>query len=258
MFFSRKKEPEKKAKAKPAKAAAQKKPAAKAPVQKQEQKPAPVATKAAATNTAPIQAAPKAPLKPGEIRERLQQGWLKVFITFELAGTPRQHVEETLRNYIASIKESDGIASLSEEYAEAMEHDDGMFSAFVEMEALVKNPEQLTWIALNFMPASIELLEPEELHLGSVVVTNWYNDLLSKLHEVSNVLREERNVNAHLTEALNALIKNAILLAVRDGPKAKKEIAVSIGIQEEQLDPFFIHLVEKKRLAEKGGKYSLP
>ena len=44
MFFSRKKEPEKKAKAKPAKAAAQKKPAAKAPVQKQEQKPAPVAT----------------------------------------------------------------------------------------------------------------------------------------------------------------------------------------------------------------------
>jgi hypothetical protein len=253
MFFKRKKEPEKR----PAPAQKQKK----SPAKGAQQAPAKAADKAPAKaptvpQLPPAAAEPK--LKQSEIRERLQGGWLKIFITFELAGKPREHIEETLRAYIITIKADERIISLNEEYADAIEHDDGMFSAFVEMETLVRDAETLTWIAINFMPASIELLEPAELRLGGATVTNWYNDLLSKLHEVSNVLREERNVNAHLTEALNALIKNAVLLAVKDGPKSGKEIAATTGVQEEQLEPFLTHLVEKGRLAEKGKKYSLP
>jgi len=255
MFFSRKKEPEKKSAPKQKKSPA--KEALKAPAKAVANPAEKVAEKeTGAAQPPPAQAEQK--LRQSEIRERLQGGWLKAFITFELAGKPREHIEETLRAYIVTIKTDERIVSLNEEYADAIEHDDGMFSAFVEMEALVRDAETLTWIAINFMPASIELLEPAEMHLGGATVTNWYNDLLSKLHEVSNVLREERNVNAHLTEALNALIKNAVLLAVRDGPKSGKEIAATTGVQEEQLEPFLKHLVEKGRLAEKGKKYALP
>lgn len=206
----------------------------------------------------PLSPIKEKPLKQSEIREKLQQGWLKAFITFELAGKPRGHIEQTLRAYIINIKGDNHILSISEEYADAIEHEDGIFSAFVEMEALVQNFEALTWLAINFMPASIELLEPADVRLEGRVVTNWYNDLLAKLHEVSNAVREEHAANIHLTEAMNVLITNAILLSVKDGPKTSKEISAVTGILGEQLEPFFNHLVEKGRLVENEEKYSLP
>jgi len=179
-------------------------------------------------------------------------------MTFELAGKPRAHVEGTLNAYILNIKNDGRILSLNEEYAEPIEHEDGIFSAFVEMEALVQDLETLTWLAINFMPASIEVQEPERVPLEARIVTNWYNDILSKLHELSTILREERAVNTHLTEAMNALIKNAILAGVRGGPKTAAQIQGITGIVEEQLAPFLKHLVEKGRLKEKDGAYALP
>ncbi len=208
-----------------------------------------------ATPTIPV--ARPAP-KTSEIRERLRDGWLKALITFELVGKPREHIEETLKAYLANIKNDSRILGLKEEYADAMELEDGLFSAFCEFETLVEDLEALTWLAINFMPASIELLEPGRPSLESRTVTNWYNDLLSKLHETSNVLREERGVNRHLTEALNALIKNGILACVRSGEKSPKALQEWLGIPEEQLAPFLQHLVEKKRLVERNGAYALP
>jgi len=261
MFFGKKDDKKKDAKSAPVKAtqAAAKKPSdakKSTPAQSSAAKTPAVQASAVKETILPTQGKPQ-PLKPSEIKERIAQGWLRAFITFELAGKPREHIEQTLRAFIVNIKNDPRVVSISEEYADAMEHDDGMFSAFVELEALVKDFETLTWLAINFMPASIEVLEPEDLHIESGIVTGWYNDLLAKLHEVSNVLREERAVNAHLTEAMNALIKNIIFSAVRSGAKTQKEISAIAGIPPEQLDPFFTFLVEKKRLTEKNGKYSL-
>ena len=247
MFFSKKKAAKKpapkhkKAKTVPKKAAkkAKKVPAKKA-AKKPEQQPA------------------KKALTPGEVKEKLKEGWTRCILTFELAGSPREHVEETLRAYILNIKTDGRVLCLREEFADALEHDDGVFSAFVEMEALVEDLETMTWLAVNFMPASIEVHEPEKLSVQARVITNWYNDLLSKLHELSTILREERAVNQHLTEAMNALIKNAILAGVRPGPKTAKELQAITGITAEQLEPFLKHLVEKKRLAHKGSAYALP
>lgn len=192
------------------------------------------------------------------IREKLRAGWVRAIIVFELVGKPREHIEQTLQAYVASIKSDGRVLSLNEEFADALEHEDGMFSAFVEMEALVQDVEALTWLAINFMPASIEVVEPEQLALGARDITNWYNDLLAKLHETSNILREERGVNSHLTEALNALIKNAIIACLRGGDKNKEELEAMTGIAHAQLAPFLEHLVAKGKLLQKGTQYALP
>ncbi len=54
---------------------------------------------------------------------------------------------------------------------------------------------------------------------------------------------------------MNALIKNAILLAVATGPKSAGELSRALGIPEEQLAPFTKHFVEKGTLLEEDGAY---
>lgn len=196
-------------------------------------------------------------LTDGEVKQHLVEGWIRCIVIFELAGKPKEHIEETLKAYMENIKRDERVALLAEEYADTEEHEDGMFSTFCETEMLVVNAEVLTWLAINFSPASIEILEPQELRLSSGDLTSWYNDLLSKLHEVSNVLREERSINGHLTESLNALIKNAVKLALRIEDRDAAGIEEYVGIPAKQLEPFLKHLVEKKEIEESDGTYRL-
>lgn len=193
-----------------------------------------------------------------EIREHLKGGWLKVLITFELVGKPKEHIEQTLKAYLLNIKGDSRVLSINEDFADAIQLEDGLFSTFCEFEGLVQDLEVLTWLAVNFMPASIELLEPSELKLEARVLNNWYNDLMAKLHETSNVVREERAVNKHLTKSLNALIQNAIILSLKEDAKEMKELEKSIGIQKKQLQPFIDHLRKKEKIIEEKGVYSLP
>ncbi len=203
-------------------------------------------------------AAAREPLSEKEVRERLLNGWVRCIVIFEIVGKPKQHIEETMRAYMENIKQDARIAMLAEEYAETEEHEDGLFSTFCEAEMLVQNLEVLTWLSINFSPASIEVLEPPKVSVKANDLTSWYNDLLSKLHEVSTVLREERSVNKHLTESLNALIKNAIKASLRSGSRSAKGLEEWLGIAEQQLKPFLQHLVDKKEVLESDGEYRLP
>lgn len=209
--------------------------------------------------TTATEPAPK-PAKPKEalLRERLADGWIRVLTTFEVAGKPKEHVEETIKAYLANIKSDGRVLTIKEEYGETEEQEDGVFSAFCELEAAVYDLETLTWLAVNFMPAAIEILEPDRPSIEARNITNWYNDLLAKLHEVSNVLREERVVNAGMTKSLNALIKNAIVASLGSGQKTAEQLQGTVGIHQEQLEPFLKHLLEKKTIVQRGKAYALP
>jgi thiamine phosphate synthase YjbQ (UPF0047 family) len=189
-------------------------------------------------------------------KELLKKGWVRTIITFEVVGKPAKHVEQSLAKYLANLKKDDRIKVLQEESDEVAELEDGMFSTIAELEILVQNLETLTWLAINFSPASIEVLEPEELRIEGRDLTNWYNDLLSKLHEISHDYRNVKSGNEHMTAAVNTLIQNSILLAIDAGHTSPKAIASATGVLEAQLSPFLTHLIEKKRITKKGSTYT--
>lgn len=197
-------------------------------------------------------------LTAGEIKERLKKGWVRAIVVFELAGKPQAHVEETLHAYMENLKRDERLVFITEDSDETVEHEDGVFSKFIETELLIDSPETMTWLAVNFSPASIEVLEPGEIKIPASELTGWFNDLLSKLHEVSKVLREERGINSHLTSSLNTLIRNSIKSVLDAGAHSAKEIEERIGISEEQLKPFLAAMVEKEQLVKQGKKYARP
>jgi hypothetical protein len=197
-------------------------------------------------------------MKESQVKEQVRKGWIRAIITFEVVGTPKAHVESSLKEYMANIHKDDRITFVREEFEPAVQHDDGMFSTFCEAELLAKNLETFTWLCINFSPASIEILEPDEIVTDARDLTNWLNDLLAMVHDVGTKHRAVKAGNDHLTLAMNQLIKNSILLAVKQGPKDAKEISRSIGVDHIQLEPFLNHMAQKKELAKEKDKYLVP
>lgn len=195
-------------------------------------------------------------MKESQVREHINKGWIRAIVTFEIVGKPAKHVEESLTGYIENIKKDERIIVLRDEREHSQKVDNGLYSAICEMESLFKNLETLTWLAINFSPASIEIIAPDDFDIPSRDITNWLNDLLANLHEVSGTMRAHKNSADHLTVAINQLIQNSTLLATRQGPKTAQEISDAIGVGHDQLAPFLQHLREKGRLVESDGLYS--
>ena len=191
-----------------------------------------------------------------ELYEKLERGAIRTIITLEVVGKPKEHVERSLKEYVENLKKDSRIMFLKEDFGEAIE-EDKLWSAFCELEVVVNELSTLVWVCINFSPASIEIIEPGEKRLSAAEITAWINDLLSKLHEVSAVHREVLQKNNSLNESLNALIKNAIVTSVEVGPLSAEEISKRVGISHKQLEPFFTHLLETKRLKQEGDKYTL-
>jgi hypothetical protein len=196
-------------------------------------------------------------MKDSQIRERLQKGWVRAIITFEVVGKPAKHVEKALADFMENIKKDERIVFLREEMEPALEHEDGMFGTFCEAEMLVQNLEVLTWLSINFSPASIEIVDPDTLHIPARDVQNWLNDLLAKVHEVGSNHRTQISATENLTVAMNQLIQNIVLLSLRGGAKSEEQLEQETGIHRTQLDPFTKHLTEKGQIVKAGDTFRL-
>ncbi|RKX64236.1 MAG: hypothetical protein DRP42_06710 [Tenericutes bacterium] len=196
-------------------------------------------------------------LSKRQINERIADGALRAMVTFEVVGKPKEHVEQALATYLDNIRKDTRIVFLEEDVADAIDADDGFFSTFAEVEMLVDELKTLVWLAINFSPASIEIMEPSKLGFPASELTAWVNDLLAKLHEISLDYRNTIQKNKALNEALNGLINNAVLLGLKQGPQEPAALQKGIGIHKDQLQPFLEHLVKQGRIEKKGKDYTL-
>lgn len=115
---------------------------------------------------------------------------IKAKVISEVVGMPREHVDKTLNLLLEKLKERKNL-SLSNERtfnAEKME-DKPLFSGFIEYEINVENINELSGFCFDFMPSSIEVLEPDEFRLNAVNAAEFMNDILARLHQNDMFLR---------------------------------------------------------------------
>lgn len=193
-------------------------------------------------------------MKEKEIKELVAKGHILCKIIFEMAGNPKEHVETTLKKYVAAIKEDPDYIFMNEQY-EPAEENDGIWSTLLEAEVLVKNFEKLNVLCFNLTPSSIEIMEPESFTITQKDMMYWYNDLLSKLHEISASLKNLSSENDLLKVNLNRAIRNSIVLSLTE-PKTTDEVVIKTGIDKEHLQPFLDALIKEKSITLESGKYS--
>lgn len=181
---------------------------------------------------------------------------LVVRTIFEVIGRPKEHVEQTIKAYIENIKTDDQINVKKEEYENVEEVEEGTFSAICEVELDVANIEKLTWLCMNFSPASIEVINPPSISLEDKDITHWLNDLLSKLHEIGVQQKSLVSQNEGLIRNFNAMTRNAIILALKE-PRDTKTISQRIGLTDEFTEKFLEALIKEKKVKKDKNKYIL-
>ena len=105
----------------------------------------------------------------------------------ELAGFPKEHVEEKIKNIAEQLDKSPGFKVINKEIAETKQVEK-MWSTFIEAELEFKDIKTLFSFNFTFLPSSIEVLEPEKIELDTNEFSDIINTLQAKLHEYTTVL----------------------------------------------------------------------
>ena len=108
----------------------------------------------------------------------------------EVAGFPKEHVEETMVKVVEKLKQEFKVNK--HEVYEAVELKDkmeGFWSTFCELDLTVKSTDELIVFCFEYMPSSIEIISPEELKFSNIEVGNMFNDLLARLHNYDMLVK---------------------------------------------------------------------
>jgi len=110
-------------------------------------------------------------------------------VIIEIVGSPKEHIEEVMKQLVEKIKEEKKL--LKYNIFEAQEKEK-LFFTFTEMEMRFDNVEGLIGFCFDYMPSSVEILGEKEINVKREEIENVINDLLAKLHEYDMVLKNLR------------------------------------------------------------------
>ena len=186
--------------------------------------------------------------------KKIKDGAVLAQVSFEVIGAPKEHVEQSIKDFVDNVRKDQKIHIMSEEYGEAEALEGGLFGTFADTEILVDNLDKFNWLCVNFMPANIEIIEPAELRFSDKDLTNWFNDLLAKLHEISTNYRRLATKEDAFVKNMNALMHNVVLLACEQyhTPEA---VSQKTGIPEKEVEKILESNVKNGKLELKESGY---
>lgn len=199
-----------------------------------------------------------------KLQEKLDKGYILCRCIIEVAGTPKAHIEKTIKLVVETIKNQEDIILKSGDVFETKEvdmkdlkHKGKLYSTYTEIELLFKNTQTLLGFCFDYMPSSVELLDPKDLVFDTNGFAGLINDLIAKLHTVDMLLKNLKAENQILNQNASDLLRNLIILSLSSKPKRINMVSKDTGIPEKQLKPFMDVMVQNKKVKVEKGVYSL-
>jgi len=179
---------------------------------------------------------------------------IKVKLIIEVAGKPKEYVEQTLSQLLEKLKTGEGHKVIEGKVFPAKARKN-FFHSLTEVVIELDSWDLLTNICIDHMPASIEILSPEKSIMSSQDMNSFFNDVMVKLHNLHNIVKSRTAENLILQKNSEALMSNLVVLSAGKEGKRTEEIAEDVGIDREQLQPFLDKYVQDKILIQEGPKY---
>lgn len=177
----------------------------------------------------------------------------------EILGKPKEHVTETLKNYVKKIKDDENYKLEEEFYEEPVEQEEqkGIFSSFAEITFTVKDVNQLISFCFDYMPSSIEIIEPENFKMISKQLTDLLNDMQSRLHHTEMLTKKLYEENKAFNNSINALTKNFVIFLLANKSLDLNHLSRYIGIPGDKLKLFLDSMVQEKKIKFEDNLYSI-
>ena len=133
---------------------------------------------------------------------------IKLRTVIEIAGFPKEHIEETMQKIVSNLKQDKDVVVLSAVIADTTQIKT-MWSVFSELELEFNTTTQMLNFCFDYTPSYIEIFEPTKLEITANDFSSFINDLLGRLHQYNVVMT---NLNAE-----NIILKKKL------GPENKEE-----------------------------------
>jgi len=127
---------------------------------------------------------------------------VRVRVVIELLGSPKEHVEETMKTVLDKLKNEEGVKLLKEVTYKAEQNDKiaPMWSTFSDVDIEVVSVKRLMDVCFDYMPSSVEIISPEKFDITSNDYAYLFNELLAQLHQYSFTAKKLAAENIYLKE----------------------------------------------------------
>lgn len=183
---------------------------------------------------------------------------IKFRAIIEILGKPKDHVEVSLKEYLQKLKDDGSYQTTVVEIAPAeQQKDPELWSAFAELEIGTESIGNLTNFCFDYMPSLIEILAPEELRVSEVDLSNFFNDLQARLHNLDMLAKQLKMENDYLVKNMGIMLKNSLLVLLARSPYTSEQLSRMTGVDKDKLEDFLDSLIDENRVDLKEGIYSL-
>lgn len=189
-----------------------------------------------------------------EINSKLAEGFIHIRTIIEVMGTPKDHVQKTLGDYVKKIRDDKDLLMVSEDIEKVTETDE-MFTAFAELEILVKSTKDLLSFCFDYMPSSVEVLAPEKVMYDTNDLSDFINDMQARLHAVNIGAHNLSEYNQTLIKNTAVLVKNFIFYSLAEA-KDLPSLTKIIGIEQEKLKNILESMIKEGRIKKQGQTYT--
>jgi hypothetical protein len=124
---------------------------------------------------------------------------VRALMIVEMAGKPAEHLKSTLEKHmdilngvkglsVNSIKVSDA-KKIEEVGGKKIPAGEEMFTAFAEADFEIESFTMLTQVMFDFMPSSVEVIEPANISLTTKDATDLLNNISGRLHRYDEIAK---------------------------------------------------------------------
>ena len=120
---------------------------------------------------------------------------MRVIMIVELLGRPADHARYAIEEHMKQLDSIKHVEVMTKKFSDPKKVDEknDLYTCFCEVEFTCENLQQLFEIVFDFMPSSIEILEPSKLSLESFEATSIVNNLSGRLHRYDDAVKILQN-----------------------------------------------------------------
>ena len=116
---------------------------------------------------------------------------IRAIMMIEVAGRPPEYLAESIGAHINKLNSVKDVRLVNSKISKPaiVDSSKDLYSCFAEVEVETTGLINLMDLVFDFMPSSIEIIEPVDLELNCQEVTMFMNDLAGRLHKYDEVAK---------------------------------------------------------------------
>lgn len=139
-------------------------------------------------------------------------------IIFEVMGSPKEHIEATMKGVIDRLGIDKKVKILNYNIFDAAPMEKTkMWSTYAEVELETDKMNNLLEICFDYMPSTLEILEPAGIDIDTNDISNLMNDMLAKMHNFTMLIHKMKAEIKRSNQKMQSLETYTKILAKKAG-----------------------------------------